>query len=144
MFFLNEFSWYSEIFLLKKRTDIYNTFKIWKLKAEKKTDEKLQIFQSDSAEKYRKLICDWTSKEVEFEFITSYMLKQNRFSEHLNCTIMKSLHSMLYDVQMLIKFWEEAVKTVNYLQNHLSLRDKWGAKTSYELYKEFKLFIEHL
>ena len=124
--------------------NIYDTFEIWKLKAEKKTDEKLQIFQSDSAEKYRRLTCDWTSKEVDFEFITLYMLKQNGFSEHLNCTIMKSLHSMLYNVQMFIKFWREAVKTVNYLWNCLSLRDKWGVKTLYKLYKGFKLSVKHL
>ena len=144
VFFSDKFSWYSEIFLLKKRTDIYNIFKIWRLKAEKKIDEKLQIFQFDSAEKYRKLICDWISREVKFEFITSYISEQNRFSECLNCTITESLCSMLYDVQMLMKFWEEAVKTVNYLQNCLSLRDKWGVKTSYELYKKFKLSVEHL
>ena len=58
MSFSDEFSWYSEIFLLEKRTDIYNIFEIWKLKAEKEMSEKLQIFWSDSAEKYRKLTCD--------------------------------------------------------------------------------------
>ena len=72
------------------------------------------------------------------------MLKQNEFSEHLNCTIMKSLHGMLYDAQMPMKFWEEVTKTVNYLWNCLSLRDKWEAKTLYELYKGFKLSVEHL
>ena len=124
--------------------NIYDMFEMWKLKAEKETDEKLQIFQSDSAEKYRKLICDWTLKRVKFEFTISYTLKQNSFSECLNCTITESLQSMLYDAQLPLKFWGEAVKTVNYLQNCLSLRDKWGVKTSYELYKGFKLSVEHL
>ena len=144
MFFSDEFFWYSEIFLLKKKTDIYDTFEIWKLKTEKKTDEKLQIFQSDSAEKYRKLICDWTLKEMKFKFTTSYTSEQNSFSEHLNCTITETLQSMLYDAQMPMKFWEEVIKTVNYLQNCLLLRDKWGVKISYELYKDFKLSVEHL
>ena len=102
--FSDEFSWYSEIFLLEARTDIYRTFKTWKLKAEKETDEKLQIFQSDSAEEYRKLTHDWIFRGIEFKFTTPYTSEQNSFSEHLNCMIMKFLQSMLYDAQLSTEF----------------------------------------
>lgn len=51
---------------------------------------------------------------------------------------------MLFDTQLPIEFWGKAVKTVTYLWNCLLLRDKWGVKTSHELYKGFKLSVDHI
>ena len=142
--FSDKFSRWANIFLLEKRMDIYETFEIWKLMAERETGEKIQNFRSDNAGEYEKLAEIWSPKGVEFEFTTPYTPEQNGLSERLNRTITEAVRCMLFDAQLPTEFWGEAAKTAAYLQNCLPLGDKWGAKTPYELYKGFKPSVKHI
>ena len=51
---------------------------------------------------------------------------------------------MLFNLNLLSEFWREAAQTVCYLRNRLFLENSHRTKTLYELWTEFKLFIEHL
>ena len=119
--FTDEFSRYSELFLMGKKTDVYNIFSVWKLKAEKETDKKVSTIRSDNGGEYGKLSRIWAPEGVEFEFTTYYTPEQNGISERLNRTITESIRGMLLDAKLPVRFWGEAAKTACYLCNRLPL-----------------------
>ena len=142
--FTDEFSRYSTLYLLHRRTDIYNAFEEYRTIAERDTHEPLRFLRTDNAKEYEKLARENQDKGIEFEFTTTYTPEQNGVSERLNRTIMECIRSLLFDSSLPPEFWGEAAQTACYLRNRLPLGDSHGAKTLYELWTGFKPFIEHL
>ena len=142
--FTDKFSCYFTLYLLHQRTNIYNVFEEYRTIAERDTHKPLQFLHTDNAKEYEKLTQKNQNKEIEFEFITTYISEQNGVSEQLNRIIIECIRSLLFNSSLSSEFWSEAAQTACYLRNRLPLRDSHRAKTLYELWTEFKPFIEHL
>ena len=101
--------------------------------AERDTHKLLQFLHTDNAKEYEKLTQKNQNKEIEFEFITTYISEQNGVSEQLNRIITECIRSLLFDSSLSPEFWGEAAQTACYLRNRLPLEDSHGAKTLYKL-----------
>jgi hypothetical protein len=136
------------VYCIRKKSDVFDTFKKWKALVENETGKRLKCLISDNGGEY-------CSKE--FDYYCSYhgicrekavprTPQENGMSERMNETIMERARSMRLHDGLPLQFWEDAVDTVVYLINRgpsSSLdgripEEEWtGKKVNYSFLKTF-------
>jgi transposase InsO family protein len=107
------------VYCIRKKYDVFDTFKKWKALVENETRNKLKCLRSDNGGEY----CN-----KEFDSYCSYhgihrektvpgTPQENGVSERMNRTIMEHARSMRLHAGFPLQFWVEVVDIVVYLIN---------------------------
>ena len=144
--FTDDYSRYSEVYFLKSKDEVFGKFQEYVLRVEKLQEEVLKTVRSDNGGEY-------TSNEflsyckqmtgIRHEFTNPYTPEQNGVSERYNRTVMEAARSMLYNANLPLSFWAEAVKCATYVRNR-SPTSALGNKTPYECWFGKKPDISNL
>lgn len=124
--FIDDYTWYTEIVMLKKKSDIFAAFVKYLAKVERETGRKITKIRSDNAKEY-------VSKEfnqfleamgVRREFSVEYTSEQIGVAERMNRTIEEMARCMLLQSKSSTSLWAEAVNTAVYLRNRSLKSDR--------------------
>ena len=117
--FIDDFSKYCWIYILKQKSDVFHTFKIWKAMVENMYQSKIKVIRSDNGGEY-------VSKEFE-NFLQNEGIvhqtsipktpQQNGVSERKNRSLIEKVRCMISDSGLPKTFWAEALNTANHVIN---------------------------
>jgi len=133
------------IYFLKSKDEVFKKFKEFKAIIENLSERKIKILRSDTGGEFTSNEFKYFCKEVEIkrEFSTPYNPQQNGVAERKNNTIMEVVKAMIHDQDLPMHLWEEATRTVVYVQNRISHR-ALANKTQEEMFTGVKPEVSHL
>ena len=135
MLLVDDFTRMTWVCLLKKKSEAFECFKIFKELVENEVELRIKCLRSDNGGEF-------TSKEfnlyceehgIKRQFSTARTPQQNGVAERKNRTVMEMARTMLNDSQLSDKFWGQAVHTSVHILNRGLLRNDTD-KTPYELW----------
>lgn len=131
--FIDDYSRWCEIRLLKRKDEVFNAFKDFKAFAENKHGRKIQYLQSDNGREYRNDAFDAFLKEADISRRTTvtHTSEQNGVAERRNRTLMDMTRCLLIQSSLPPSFWGEAINTANHIRNRCPSRSL-GGKTPFE------------
>ncbi len=92
--------------LLKQYDKILQTLQKWQLKTELQTDAKILAVQSNNEIKLRFTLNDWCkSLNITLQYTVLYISIQNDIAERVIQIMKNSVHIMIKETQLSIKFW---------------------------------------
>jgi hypothetical protein len=124
---------------------LFGKFKEFKALIENLSERKIKMLRSDNGGEY-------TSKDfvnfckdvgIKRELTIPYNPQQNGVEKRKNRTIMEAVKTMIHDRDLPMHLWEEATRTIMYVQNILS-HSALGFKTPEEMFSGKKPEISHL
>ena len=116
--FIDDFSRKVWVYFMKKKSEVFIKFKMWKAEVEKETGWSLKCLRSDNGEEY-------TSKEFQI-FCEEYGIKryfsvrgtqQNGVVERMNRILMEKVRCMRLQARLFKVFWIDTVDAACYLVN---------------------------
>jgi hypothetical protein len=119
VYFINDYSRKTWVYLLKSKDEVFNKFKEFKALIENLSERNIKTLRSDNGGEY-------TSKEfvkyckdvgIKRELTTPYNPQQNGVAEIKNRTIMEAVNTMIHDQDLPMCLWEKAAKIAVYVQN---------------------------
>ena len=138
--FIDDFSRWTSLYTMKKKSDTINCFKAFHAYAEKHTGARLKNFNvihrsRKGAEELKTLRSDNGGKYISNEFksylqqhdiqhqlTVEYTPQQNGVAERMNRTLMDCVRSMLQTAKLNKKFWADAMSTSVYIRNRVVSR----------------------
>ncbi|KAE8727661.1 hypothetical protein F3Y22_tig00005406pilonHSYRG00056 [Hibiscus syriacus] len=104
---------------IKKKSDVFSTFKNFKARVELDSGNKIKCFRTDNGGEYiSEEFDDFCRKEgIKRQFIVANTPQQNGVAERMNRTLLEKTRAMLRDASLEKSFWAEAVNTACYLVN---------------------------
>jgi transposase InsO family protein len=145
VYFIDDYSRKTRVYFLNSKDEVFSKFKEFKALIENIYERKIKIPRSDNGGEY-------TSKEfvkfrkyvgIKRELTTPYNPQQNGVAKRNNRTIMEAVKTMIHDQNLPMCLWEEATKTIVYVQNRLS-HSELGFKTPEEMLSRKKPEVSHL
>jgi transposase InsO family protein len=145
VYFIDDYSRKTWVYFLKSKDEVFSKFKEFKVLIENLSERKIKILRSDNGGEY-------TSEEfanfckyvrIKRELTTPYNPQQNGVAEIKNKNIMEAVKTMIHDQDLPMHLWEEATKTIVYVQNRLS-HSALGFKTPEEMFSGKKPKVSHL
>jgi hypothetical protein len=116
--FIDDFSRKTWIYFLKNKDEVFRKFKEFKPLVENLSERKM-VLRSDNRREFTsgefKEFC--REAGIKRELSTLYNPQQNGVAERKNRSIMEAFKSMIHDQDLSIYLWEEATRTVVYVQN---------------------------
>lgn len=114
--FIDDFTRYTFIYLLKSKNEVLEKFKQFKTMIENQLDHKIKAFRSDNGTEFTnnafKQFC--TSNGIRLETSNTDTPQQNGVAERMNRTIRESATALLTDMNVSPFFWPYAVHTSVY------------------------------
>lgn len=116
--FIDDFSRYTEVVMLRQRSDVLKAFKNYKRKVEKLTGRQIKKLRSDNGKEYlsndfKKFLEDeGISRQLSVEYT-----QQNGVAERANRTIIEMARCMLQQSGLPQSLWAEAVNTAAFIRN---------------------------
>ncbi|KAE8710792.1 hypothetical protein F3Y22_tig00110319pilonHSYRG00355 [Hibiscus syriacus] len=107
------------VYPIKKKSDVFSTFKNFKARVELDSGNKIKCFRTDNGEEYTsKEFNDFCRKKgIKRQFTVANTPQQNGVAERMNKTLLERTRSMLRNAGLEKSFWAEAVNTACYLVN---------------------------
>jgi transposase InsO family protein len=142
--YLDDFSGYSAVVLLKNKSDTFKaTMDIFAL-YETQLEKKIKAVRTDNGGEYtsNQLEDYFKEKGVEHQTTMAYTPQQNGKAERLNRTLMERTRAMLQEANLPDTLWAEAVNTASYIRNRSPTSGK--DKTPWELFTGKKPDISNL
>ncbi|GJT95818.1 retrovirus-related pol polyprotein from transposon TNT 1-94, partial [Tanacetum coccineum] len=132
----NEYSRYTWIFFLKKKSDAADCIMSFIRKIETLNEVRVKELRSDNGTEFKnhKLeeFCD--KKGISHNFSSPCTPEQNGVAERRNRTLIEAARIMLNSAKLPKQFWGEAVNTACYTQNRSIIVKRHG-KTSYDVFR---------
>jgi len=131
--FIDDYSKWCEIRLLRRKDEVLNAFKDYKAFVEKQTGRNIKHLQSDNGKEYRNKEFDLFLKEhgIGRRLTVTHTPEQNGVAERRNRTLIEMARCLLIQSGLPPSFWGEAVNTANYIRNRCPSSSLNG-KTSFE------------
>ncbi|KAL5553643.1 hypothetical protein UlMin_041044 [Ulmus minor] len=151
--FIDDFSHYGHVELIREKLDSLEVFKAFKIKVELQKGKKIKVVNFDRGGEYYGRY-DETSCNLgpfakllqECGIEASYTMpstpKQNGIAERRNRTLLDMMRCMLINSTLLEFLWGEALKTTAYVLNQVP--SKAVPKTPYELWSGKRPSLHHL
>jgi histone deacetylase 1/2 len=117
--FIDDFSKFSWIYLLKKKSDVFQVFHNFQQLVERQFDRKILAIQSDWGGEYEKLNSFFRKIGIEHHVSCPHAHQQNGSAERKHRHIVEVGLALLADASMPLKFWDEAFLTATHLINML-------------------------
>jgi transposase InsO family protein len=117
--FIDDFSRYTTIYFLKKKSEVLTHFKQYFNLVIRQHDLPIQVLRSDNGGEYNSCAFEAFCKDegIQQQFTVSYTPQQNGVSERKNRTLVEAARAMLLTVVLPKSYWEEAIATTCYVQN---------------------------
>ncbi len=110
--------WKTWMILLKWHDEASQTLQEWWLKTELQTDAKILAVQSNNKMKLRFILNDWCKfLNITLQYMMFYMSIQNDVVKRVIWIMKNSVHVMIKETQLSIKFWVQTAQTDVYLHN---------------------------
>ena len=140
--FIDDFSRYSKLYLLRNKDEVSEKFSIYKSEVENQLNKKIKRIRSDRGGEYF-LINDLCEKEgIIHEVTPPYSPESNGVAERKNRTFKEMMNALLVSSGAPNNLWGEAILSACFLQNRIPHRKT--NKTPYELWKGFVPNLKYL
>jgi histone deacetylase 1/2 len=117
--FIDDFSKYSWIYLLKKKSDVFQVFHNFQKLVEWQFDKKILAIQSNWGGEYERLNSFFQKIGIENHVSCPHAHQQNGSAERKHRHNVEVGLALLAHASMPLKFWDEAFQTATYLINML-------------------------
>jgi histone deacetylase 1/2 len=118
--FIDDFSKFSWIYLIKKKSEVFQVFQNFQTLVERKFDSKIIAIQTDWGGEYEKLHpFFFTKMGISHRVSCPHAHQQNGAAERKHRHIVEVGLALLANASMPLKFWDEAFLTATYLINML-------------------------
>lgn len=143
--FKDDLSGYRTVFFMRHKSEVYEKFRAYKAMVETQTGNRIKRFRSDNGKEYVNKVFESFLKEhgIVHEFSAPYTPQQNGRAEREMRTIVESARSMLFNKNVPIELWAEAVSTAVYLLNRILSSENEGI-SAFEKWFKRKPEIKHL
>ena len=126
--FIDDFSWYGYVYLIKEKSDALKVFKIFKAEVEKQLDMKIKVVRFDRGGEYYGKYTESGRNTSQFArflemegIVAQYTMpgtpQQNGVAERRNRILMDMVRSMVSNTNLLDSMWGEALKMAMYVLN---------------------------
>lgn len=111
MTIVDDYSRYSEIFLLKYKSDIASCIKRYVAMVRTKFGRNPTVIRSDAGGEYmnRELKTFYETEGIQAQFTAAYSPQQNGVAERKNRSLKEMTTYMLLDAKLDKKYWGEAI-----------------------------------
>lgn len=132
-------------YLMKKKSEVFSNFVIFKTLVEKQTGFHVKCLRSDNGGEYcSKEFTTYLQKEgVLHQLTVPYSAPQNGVAERLNRNVMEKARCMLLQAGLCKRFWGEAIMTAIYLKNR-SPTAALAGQLPEETWSGHKVRLDHL
>ena len=113
--FIDDFSKYVWIYLLKKKSDVYQVFLNFQNFVERQFQCKIKTMQTDWGGEYEKLNSFFQKVGIVHHVSCPHAHQQNGSAERKHRHIVEVGLAILANASMPLKFWDEAFLTATYL-----------------------------
>jgi hypothetical protein len=117
--FIDDFSKFTWIYLLKKKSDVFQHFHDFQNHVERLFDKKIITMQTNWGGEYQKLNSFFQCVGITHHVSCRHAHQQNGSAERKHRHIMEVGLSLLAQASMPLKFWDEAFFTATYLINRI-------------------------
>jgi histone deacetylase 1/2 len=117
--FIDDFSKFTWIYLLKKHSDVYQVFLNFQQYVERKFDRKIITMQTDWVGEYEKLNSFFQKVGISHHVSCPHAHQQNGSAERKHRHIVEVGLALLANASMPLKYWDEAFLTATFLINLL-------------------------
>ena len=134
------------VYMMKKKSETFGVFQIFKRTVETETGLKLKSLRTDNGGEF----ISWKMKEflakegVKHELTVPYTPEQNGVAERLNRTLLEMARAMILGSEVNKELWGEAVVTAAYLKNRWPSSSLNKNVTPEEAWSGMKPNVEHL
>lgn len=145
--FIDNFSKYTCIALLKNKSDVAAAFARYHKNVESKfPGEKLHMLRADRAKEYiNGTFRDYCNAAgIEIEETSPYSPQLNGTAERMNRTLTEKLRALLYESNLDYSHWPYAVEMATFLINRSPTRTNPNCKTPFELWNGYKPDLQYL
>lgn len=145
--FIDNFSNYTTIAILKKKSDVSTAFAKFHKKVEAKfPGEPLHLLRCDRAKEYIdgdfRAYCEATG--IEIEETSPYSPQLNGVAERMNRTITERMRALLFESNLDYIFWPYAIEMAVYLLNRSPTRTNADSKTPFEVWNQYQPDLKYL
>jgi len=121
---LDDYTRYGWFFFLKKKGEVFINFERWYKKLRNIFGKNIKYLRSDNGTEFTNNHIRRFCKDngIIQQFSIPYNPQQNGRAERFQETLIYNASAMLKDGKLNHKFWEDAVRTVNYIHNSLPHR----------------------
>jgi hypothetical protein len=143
--FIDDFSHYTWVYLLKRKSEVFEKFQKWKALVENASGRKLKVLRTDQGGEYmsNEFKAFLESTGVRHEHTVPKTPEQNGVAERMNRTLIETVRSMLADANLPHEFWAEALSTAVYLRNRSPTKTLLK-KTPFQAWMGKKPSVGHL
>jgi histone deacetylase 1/2 len=120
--FIDDFSKFTWIYLLKNRSDVYQVFLNFQQLVERRFNTKIITMQTEWGGEYQKLNSFFHKLGISHHVSCPHTHQQNGSAERKHRHIVEVGLSLLAQASMPLKFWDEAFLTATYLINRTPSR----------------------
>ena len=118
--FTDDFSKYTWLFPLRRKSDVLTTFTEFKMKVENQFSTKIISFQSDWGGEFQALTTYLKEHGIHHRVSCPYTPEQNGSAERKHRHIVETALTLLKNASLPDKFWDEAVSTATFLINRMT------------------------
>ncbi|GJZ97608.1 gag-pol polyprotein [Tanacetum coccineum] len=117
--FIDDYSRRCWVYPIKKKSDVFEVFKVYKARVELDSGKKIKCLRTDNGGEYTGDEFDTFCRQegIKRQFTTAYTPQQNGVAERMNRTLLERARAMLATTSLGKSFWAEAVNTACYVIN---------------------------
>ncbi|KAL4319632.1 hypothetical protein GQ457_18G010610 [Hibiscus cannabinus] len=142
--FVDDFSRYTKVYLLRTKDEAENFFLIYKAEVENQLDRRIKRLRSDRGGEYGshflKYVCE--KNGIIHETSAPYFPQQNGIAERKNRTLKEMMNSLLISYGLSDNMWGDAILSANHILNRVP--HKKLDNTPYELWKGYAPNLQYL
>ena len=145
--FIDDYSGYAMVQLLKRKCDAITAFKDYRALAENQVGGRIKKLQTDGggefcSNEFKKLLADCG---ILHRITMPYAHEQNGKAERFNRTVINMARSMIYEYKAPTKYWGEAVSYATHILNRIvSSPGRKPKQTPFELWTGTKPTLEYI
>jgi transposase InsO family protein len=122
--FIDDFSRYTVVYPMQRKSEVFDRFVIYKAWAETRTGKRVRCLRSDGGGEYNSKAFDnfMRTYGITRQLTPSYTPEHNGVAERANRTLMEMVRCMLYNARLPYGFWALALSAAAYLRNRSPTR----------------------
>lgn len=145
LIFVDDYSRKVFVYFLKKKSDVFETFRTFKQLVENQTGRKIKILRTNNGTEY----CSEGFKSflgkcgIQHQTSNAYTPQQNGLAERMNRTLVEKAKCLIFDAKIDKSYWAEAVNMAAYITNR-SINSTLKTLTPEEVWTKKRVNIEDL
>jgi len=140
--FIDDSSRYTEVAMLRNKSDVIQAFKNYKQRVENQTGLRIKRLRTDNGREYlSKDFNDFLKEEgIQRQLSVEYSPQQNGVAERANRTLVEMARCMMLQANLPDSLWAEAINTAAYLRNRCATKSLNGI-TPFEAWTQRKPYV---